>query len=131
MTENIELQLVIPDRLLLSEKVQMVTIPGGEGDYGVMVGHQPIITTIRPGILEVEYADGISKKYFVSGGFAEVTNERCIVLTDEAINIDDFKKNDIANKIEKIKITIESSNERELYENQQYLIVLEDLLGSA
>ena len=75
MTENIELQLVIPDRLLLSEKVQMVTIPGGEGDYGVMVGHQPIITTIRPGILEVEYADGISKKYFVSGGFAEVTNE--------------------------------------------------------
>ena len=100
-------------------------------DYGVMFGHQPMITTIRPGILEVEYSDNILKKYFVSGGFAEVTNEKCVVLTDEAINIDDFKKNDIANKIEKIKITIENSTDRELYENQQYLRVLEDLLGSA
>ena len=109
----------------------MVTIPGGEGDYGVMVGHQPIITTIRPGILEVEYADGISKKYFVSGGFAEVTNERCIVLTDEAINISDFKKNDIADRIEEIKNVIENSSEKELYESQQYLLVLEDLLTSA
>ena len=131
MTENIELELIVPDRHLLSEKVHMVTIPGGEGDYGVMFGHQPMITTIRPGILEVEYSDNILKKYFVSGGFAEVTNEKCVVLTDEAINIDDFKKNDIANKIEKIKITIENSTDRELYENQQYLRVLEDLLGSA
>ena len=65
MSEKIKFDLVSPDKVLLSDQVEMVTIPGGEGDYGVMYGHQPMITTLRPGIIEAETEKGsISKFYF-------------------------------------------------------------------
>ena len=89
MPAQLNFELVSPEKLLLSKDVTMVTVPGGEGDYGVLAGHAPLITLIRPGVIEVyEQNDTtVSDRIFVAGGFAEVTAERCTVLAEEAVPV--------------------------------------------
>src|SRR5258708_39943033 len=85
MADKVQCELVSPEKLLLSEAVAMVVVPGSEGNFGVLPGHSLLISTVRPGIIDV-YSDEptqISERIFVSGGFAEVTPERCTVLADE------------------------------------------------
>ena len=76
--------LVSPEKLLLAEDVDMVVVPGTEGDFGVLPGHIPLISTIRPGVIAIHQGGVVTKRLFVAGGFAEVTPERCTVLADEA-----------------------------------------------
>ncbi|MGH6975157.1 MAG: ATP synthase F1 subunit epsilon, partial [Stellaceae bacterium] len=94
MTDTVKFELVSPEKLLLSEDVAMVVVPGGEGDFGVLPGHALLISTVRPGIIDV-YADdqrSVSQRIFVSGGFAEVTPERCTVLADEALPVGEIDR---------------------------------------
>ena len=99
MVEKIKFDLVSPDKILLSQEVEMVTLPGGEGDYGVMHGHQPMITTLRPGIIETDNSGGSSLRFYVDGGFAEITNIDCSVLADDAVLLSDFKKTELEQRI--------------------------------
>ena len=99
MVEKIKFDLVSPDKILLSQEVEMVTLPGGEGDYAVMHGHQPMITTLRPGIIEIDSPGETSLRFYVDGGFAEVTNIDCSVLADDAILLSDFKKTEVEQRI--------------------------------
>ncbi|MDA0368572.1 MAG: F0F1 ATP synthase subunit epsilon [Proteobacteria bacterium] len=99
MADKIAFELVSPDRLLVSQDVDMVVIPGTEGDFGVLVGHQPMISTVRPGILEVQNAGAEPRRIFVNGGFAEVTGDRCAVMTEEAIPVADLKRADLEQRI--------------------------------
>src|ERR1700736_6199000 len=85
MADKVQFELVSPEKLLVSEPVDMVVVPGGEGNFGVLPGHSLLISTVRPGIIDVYEAGKISERIFVSGGFAEVTPERCTVLADEAV----------------------------------------------
>jgi F-type H+-transporting ATPase subunit epsilon len=87
MAEKTQFELVSPERLLLSEMVAMVVVPGSEGNFGVLPGHSLFISTVRPGVIDVYEEDRtrISDRIFVAGGFAEVTPERCTVLADEAV----------------------------------------------
>jgi F-type H+-transporting ATPase subunit epsilon len=85
MADKVQFELVSPERLLLSEAVDMVVIPGGEGNFGVLPGHSLLISTVRPGVIDVYDGQQIGERIFVSGGFAEVTPERCTVLADEAL----------------------------------------------
>ncbi|MEO1248948.1 MAG: ATP synthase F1 subunit epsilon, partial [Pseudomonadota bacterium] len=83
--EPFDFQLVSPERVLFSAQVEMVVVPGVEGNFGVLKGHSPLLSTVRPGVIDVyEKRTGISSRIFVAGGFAEVTNERCTVLAEEA-----------------------------------------------
>ncbi|MGE3623398.1 MAG: F0F1 ATP synthase subunit epsilon [Bdellovibrionales bacterium] len=89
MADQFLFELVSPERLLASKQAVLVTVPGGEGDYGVLAGHAPLITTVRPGVIEVfaeENAAAVDR-IFVAGGFAEVTNERCTVLAEQAVPV--------------------------------------------
>ena len=85
MADRVQFELVTPERLVLSTEVEMVVVPGTEGNFGVLPGHSPLISTIRPGMIEI-YATRptISERIFVVSGIAEVTPERCTVLADEA-----------------------------------------------
>ena len=85
MADKIAFDLVSPERLLLSENAEMVTIPGSEGEMGVMAGHMSLITTLKPGVIDVRIVHGQHDKFFVSGGFAEVTATKITVLAEEAI----------------------------------------------
>jgi F-type H+-transporting ATPase subunit epsilon len=85
MADKLQFELVSPEKLLLSEPVGMVIVPGTEGNFGVLPGHALFISTVRPGVIDVYEDATVSERIFVSGGFAEVTPERCTVLADEAL----------------------------------------------
>jgi F-type H+-transporting ATPase subunit epsilon len=86
MADRVQFELVTPEKLVLSTAVEMVVVPGSEGNFGVLPGHSPLISTIRPGMIEIyETRPNISERIFVVGGLAEVTPERCTVLAEEAM----------------------------------------------
>ena len=69
----------------------MVVVPGTEGNFGVLPGHAPLISTIRPGTIDIYEGNAIAERIFVVGGLAEVTPERCTVLADEAMPPEDAR----------------------------------------
>jgi F-type H+-transporting ATPase subunit epsilon len=83
--DRIEFELVSPEHLLISERVEMVVVPGTEGDFGVLPRHTPMISTVRPGVIRVYEGGAVRESIFVAGGFAEVTPARCTVLADLAM----------------------------------------------
>jgi F-type H+-transporting ATPase subunit epsilon len=92
MAETVEFELVSPARLLRSEPVEMVVVPGAEGDIGVLPGHSPLIATVRPGVIEIHESGDIKERIFVAGGFCEISPERCTVLAEEAIEVSSIDK---------------------------------------
>ncbi len=90
--ERVEFELVTPERLVTSRGVDMVVVPGAEGDFGVLPGHTPMISTVRPGIVNVYEGREIVERMFVAGGFAEVTAARCTVLADRAVAVDELDR---------------------------------------
>jgi len=85
MTDKISFDLVSPERLLLSEDAEMVTIPGTEGDMGIMLGHMALISTLRPGVIAVSGGSEGDQRFYVAGGFAEVTPTKLTVLAEESV----------------------------------------------
>jgi F-type H+-transporting ATPase subunit epsilon len=81
----VQFELVTPEQLLVSRDVDMVVVPGTEGNFGVLPGHAPLISTIRPGTIDIYEGNTIAERIFVASGLAEVTPERCTVLADEAM----------------------------------------------
>ena len=94
---TIEFELVSPERLLKSEPVEMVVVPGTEGDFGVLPGHSLLIAQVRPGVIDIHEGGQVKESIFVAGGFAEVSPERCTVLAEEAVPTADIDK-DVAEK---------------------------------
>ena len=84
MADTMNFDLVSPERALASFAAIEVQIPGSEGDMTAMVNHAPILTTLRPGVLSVRSADGVSE-YVVTGGFAEITPEGVTVIAERAM----------------------------------------------
>ena len=91
-------RLVMPERELLATEADMVVVPGSEGDFGVLHGHAPLISTVRPGVLEVIQGSKAEQRFLVVGGFAEVTGERCTVLADEAMPFDSVTPDQLAER---------------------------------
>lgn len=99
MAEKIQFELVSPAKLLLSEPVDMVVVPGTEGDFGALPRHAPVIATVRPGVIDVHEAGKISNRIFVAGGFAEVNEERITVLAEEAIPVAELTADFVAERV--------------------------------
>ena len=78
----VALEIISPERLLLDRDVEMVVIPGTEGDLGILPGHAKLITGLRGGLVDLYENGARTERYFVTGGFAEVTEDRCSVLAD-------------------------------------------------
>ena len=76
----------------------MVVVPGSEGDFGVLHGHAPLISTVRPGVLEVFQGNKAEQRFLVAGGFAEVTPERCTVLAEEAVPFEEVTPEQLAER---------------------------------
>ena len=88
-------------------------MPGAEGDFGVLPGHSPLISTLRTGVITVYEKDKVKKRLFVSGGFAEVTPERCTVLADEAVSIETANRRDVENRIQAGQEVFDAASEDE------------------
>lgn len=81
---TLQLELVSPEKLLLSRAVEMATIPAAEGEMGVLPGHSPMIVALRGGVIAVSEGGQVTDRLFVAGGFAEITPDRVTILADEA-----------------------------------------------
>jgi F-type H+-transporting ATPase subunit epsilon len=90
MAETTEFELVSPEKLLISQPAEMVVVPGTEGDFGALPQHAPMITGVRPGVIDVYENGKVEKRIFVAGGFAEVNETRITVLAEEAIPLSEL-----------------------------------------
>jgi F-type H+-transporting ATPase subunit epsilon len=121
MADKVNFELVSPQRLLMSEAVDMVVVPGAEGDFGVMAEHAPLISTVRPGTITVYQGDAVSDRIFVAGGFAEVTGERCTVLAEEAERLDDIDRTAVESQLQLLRSDLgaaQSEDERSVLESR-------------
>ena len=89
---TLQLEIVSPEKLLLSKAVEMVTIPAAEGEMGVLENHAPMLVMLRGGTITLTENGQITDRLYVAGGFAEVTPERCTVLANEAIPVADLSR---------------------------------------
>jgi F-type H+-transporting ATPase subunit epsilon len=81
---TLQVQVIMPEKILFSGNASMVVAPGVEGDFGVLPGHAPFISALRPGTIVIDAESGEQKSFAIAGGFAEVVPERCIILINEA-----------------------------------------------
>lgn len=95
---KVSFRLVMPEREVLATEADMVVVPGSEGDFGVLHGHAPLVSTVRPGVLEVFQGNKAEQRFLVVGGFAEVTPERCTVLADEAVPFEEVTAEQLAER---------------------------------
>ena len=99
MAEGVKLEIVSPEKLLLSETVKSVTVPGTEGYFTVMGEHSPLMTTLKPGFVTVTGNDNVAHVYYVRGGFADVSPEGLTLLAEEAEDIAQFDRTKIESLI--------------------------------
>ena len=121
MADKVSFELVSPQRLLLSEDVDMVVVPGAEGDFGVLADHAPVISTVRPGVITVFQGNAVSDRIFVAGGFAEVTPERCTVLAEEAERLDEIDRGTVEGQLRELREDLgmaQTHDERALVEGR-------------
>lgn len=101
MAQLIQFDLASPQKLHVSKKVAMVSVPGGEGVFGVLPGHAPMGTTVSMGVVEVYEADVnvVTERLFVVGGFCDVTATYCTVMADQVIPVMNLKRESIEDEI--------------------------------
>ena len=103
MAEAFQFELVSPERLLVSEQVESVVIPGAEGEMTVMAHHAPVMTTIKPGVVTLKTAAGKEERYVVFGGFADIVPSGCTLLAESAVAVGDIDRADLARRIQDAK----------------------------
>jgi len=101
---KISFDLVSPENLIFNDEVGMIIVPGKDGDFGVLPGHSKVMSSLRPGRVMV-YGEGknLLKAFFVSGGFAEVNPEKCIVLAESVEEIHSLEKSAIEKEIQDLE----------------------------
>ena len=128
MAGKIAFELVSPERLLESSEADMVVVPGSEGDFGVLPGHAPIISTLRPGVIEVYDAGTVRQRIMVTGGFAEVSNDRLTVLVEEAMPLADVSAAQIDGKIRQAEEAVADATDAIAKESaEKQLLTAQDL----
>ncbi len=85
MADKVLVELVTPVKVVLTREVDMVVVPGGDGDFGVLPGHAPLISTLRPGVVDIYEGGAVSDSVFVADGFAEATDTRVTILSEDAL----------------------------------------------
>ena len=124
MADSFKFELVSPERLLISEEVEQVIIPGAEGEMTVMASHAPVMTTIKPGVVTVKPASGSEQRYVVFGGFAAVVPQGCTLLAESAVPVGEFDRAELEKRIDAARRDAESTendearSRAELYLNQ-------------
>ena len=103
MAEAFQFELVSPERLLVSEQVESVVIPGAEGEMTVMSQHAPVMTTIKPGVVTVKAASGQEERYVVFGGFADILPSGCTLLAESAVSVKDIDRAEITRRIQEAR----------------------------
>jgi len=128
MAEAFKFELVSPERLLVSEDVESVIIPGTDGEMTVMARHAPVMSTIKPGVVTVRPVSGAEQRYAVFGGFADILPDGCTLLAESAVAVQDIDRNDLARRIGEAKEDVaDAKDEAARTRAEQYLANLSTL----
>ena len=128
MAEAFKFELVSPERLLVSEDVESVIIPGADGEMTVMAKHAPVMTTVKPGVVTVKAASGSEQRYVVFGGFADILPEGCTLLAESAVAVKDIDRADLARRIGEAREDVaDARDEAARTRAEQYLAHLSTL----
>ena len=115
MEKTFFFELITPSKNLISGDFDMVVVPGEEGDFGVLPHHSNLISQIRPGVLNTYKNNKIDKTFFLYSGFAEVSNNKLIVLSETAFDVTEFKLNTYKDNVSKYeKLKNQTKNESEI-----------------
>jgi len=110
----VALEIVSPEKLLLSRDVEMVVIPASEGEMGVLPKHAPMIVLLRGGTIVIHEGGKVTDRLYVSGGFAEITPERCTVLADEAVKVAEVSKSAAEARIADAQATYDATDKMDI-----------------
>ena len=128
--DKIELEVVTPGKLLLSESADMVVVPGGEGDFGVLPGHAPMLSGVRPGTIQIFEGDKVVKSVFVESGIAEVSGSRCTVLAEEAFNVSDLDRATAEARLQAARDAQSADKDHIDGKNSQEILIAEAMLAA-
>ena len=103
MAETTLFELVSPERLIISKDVSMVVVPGSEGLFGVLPRHTSMLSALAPGVVDIYEEDVVTEQLFVVNGFVEVTGDRCTVLAEDVIPIEELNPDEVEEKIEQMR----------------------------
>ncbi len=131
MAELLAFEFVSPERLLMSEEVEQVVVPGTDGDFGVLAGHAPVVSTMRPGAVEIYNGAAEPVRIFVGGGLAQMANNRLTILAEEVIPIADLDRAAIERQIRNAEEDVEDAQTDERRRQaQERLDHLRDILAT-
>lgn len=125
-----QFQLITPERTFFSGQAQGVTIPGTEGYFGVLDGHAPIISTLRPGVVTVTMSDGKQQKVAVLGGVAEATADRCSVLAEVAKSFDGMTRDQAAQHLQTAQKAFKDAIHEEARQQAEVQLQLAEIMVS-
>ena len=133
MADTFTFELVSPEKLLISEEVESVLVPGSEGDYQVLPNHAPVLSTLRAGLLDVVLPGGKERRIFVRGGFAETGPDSLTVLAQNAIDSADLNKAALAQEIKNAEEDVSDAKDDQTrdkaQDNLDRLKLVRDTLG--
>lgn len=133
MAEPLHFDLVSPARLLMSEQVEHVVVPGAEGYFTVLRHHAPFMTTLKPGVVEIKELSGTVRKIYVRGGFADVSADGLTILAEEAFPVAEVNaallaqqirdaEEDLADAVDEMKRTSAAKQLNDLKDVQRWLM---------
>lgn len=108
MADLVEVNLVTPERPYASLSATLVEVPGAEGDFGVLPGHAPLISSIRPGVVTI-HAESGKQRFVVLGGLAEVTPERCTILGEYLEDITQITREQAATRLSEARAAVSAA----------------------
>lgn len=116
-----QFDLVAPERAMVSTQATIVTAPGVEGDFGVMEGHAPLLTVLRPGVVSATYADGSEHRFIVFGGLAEVGPEHIAILAEEVHRFEELEPNTLEQRIADAEAELQTGDHDDIHRRAQKL----------
>jgi F-type H+-transporting ATPase subunit epsilon len=119
MAEMVTMDLVSPEKLLLSDDYEMVVVPGAEGDFAVMAGHTPVTASLRPGVISIYEGDTEKDRIFVNGGFVQVSDDKITVLAEEAIHVADLNRGNLEQRIQDAAEDVQDAKDDEVMRKAQ------------
>ncbi len=129
MADGIKIEIVAPERLLVSAEASSVTVPGAEGYFTVLGDHAPVITSLKPGFITVN-SDGSSEIYYVRGGFAEISAKGLTILAEQALPMGEFDRSHVDEALESARAAVEAATSDEhKSEAEQMVMSLENFIN--
>ncbi len=117
-------ELVAPEKVEVAGLEERVLLPGELGDFMVLAGHTQLLAALRPGVVSLLKPNNSVSRYFITGGFADVGNTHCIVLTPHVIPVEKLSAETISADLEKTQAALESATEKHTQEHLQEELVL-------